>query len=211
MGALGRSRAATLALAGFGFWVVVVVGLPVLTTDPYDPVAQSISALALVRFGGFMDAAFLAFGLGSVALALGLHWSVGVLLAPLLLASCGCLWSLLAFFRTGSGGIGEAVHDAAATASFVLIVVVMFLFARGFRGDERWRSLARPTAVWAVFSTGALLAIPLLGEEVFGASERLFVSAFVSWLIAAAGRLRLTDRGDAAGPRTRAGRRRGAG
>ncbi|PLS84215.1 MAG: hypothetical protein CYG60_19075, partial [Actinobacteria bacterium] len=56
-------RAGTLALGGFAFWVAVVVALPVLTPDAYDGVEQSISALALVRFGEFMDAAFLAFGL----------------------------------------------------------------------------------------------------------------------------------------------------
>ena len=187
-----RARAAaTLALAGFAFWAIVVVALPVLTPDAYDPIKQSISALALVRFGGFMDAAFLAFGLGSVALAFGLYRSVdGTLLAPLLLAACGLLWALLGFFRTGSVGIGAVVHGAAATTSFLLIIVVMFLFAERFGGDGRWRPFARPTAAWAVLAVGALLSIPALGEEVFGASERLFVAVFVSWMVAAAVRLR---------------------
>ena len=183
--------AATLALAGFAFWLAVVVSLPVLTPDAYDPVEQSISALALVRFGGFMNAAFLAFGLGSVALAYGLHRSLGdARLAPLLLAACGLLWALLALFRTGSAGIGAAVHDTVATASFLLIVVVMFLFAGAFRGDGRWRSFAGPTAVWAVVAVGALLSIPLLGEGLFGISERLYVAAFVSWMVTTAIRLR---------------------
>ena len=181
---------AVLALAGFTFWLVVVAALPVLTPDAYDGVEQSISALALVRFGGFMNAAFLAFGLGSVALAVGLYRSVdGALLAPLLLATCGLLWSLLCFFRTGSAGVGAAVHGTVATTSFLLIVVVMFVFARSFRDDERWRSFATPTAAWAVVAVGALFSIPVLGEEVFGISERLFVAVFVSWLIFTAIRL----------------------
>ena len=195
-------RAATLALAGFAFWLVVVVALPVLTPDAYDPIEQSISALALVRFGGFMDAAFLAFGLGSVALAFGLHRSMdGALLAPLLLAACGLLWSLLGFFRTGPAGTGAAVHGAVATASFLLIVVVMFLFAGVFRDDARWRSFAKPTAAWAVVAVAALLLIPILGEEVFGASERFFVAAFVSWMMTAAARLRFAVRRSSVGPR----------
>lgn len=183
--------AATLALAGFGLWTLVVVGLPLLTPDAYDPVEQSISALALVRFGGFMDAAFLSFGLGSVALAFGLYRSVaGALLAPVLLAACGLLWSMLAFFRTGPAGVEASIHGAAATASFLLIVVVMFLFAAVFRGDERWRPVAPPTAAWAVIALGALFLIPVLGEGIFGVSERLFVAAFVSWMVATAVRLR---------------------
>ncbi|PLS84355.1 MAG: hypothetical protein CYG60_18360, partial [Actinobacteria bacterium] len=94
------------------------------------------------------------------------------------------------FFKTGSSGVGAAVHGAVATTSFLLILIVMFLFARSFRGDERWRSFATPTAAWAVVAVGALFSIPVLGEEVFGVSERLFVAVFVSWLILTAIRLR---------------------
>lgn len=188
-GATGR--AATLALAGFGFWLVVVVALPVLTPDAYDPVEQSISALSLVRFGRFMDAAFLAFGLGSLALAFGLYRSMGgAMLAPLLLAACGLLWSMLAFLRTGPDGIVAVLHGAVAAVSFLLIVVVMLLFAVGFRRDARWRAFARPTAAWTIVAAGALFAIPVLGEGLFGVSERLFVAAFVSWMVATAVRLR---------------------
>lgn len=187
-------QAAELALAGFAFWAVVVVSLPVLT-DAYDPVEQSISALSLTRFGVFMDAAFLAFGLGSVALAFGLHRLVdGTALAPLLLAVCGLLWGMLGFFETGSEDTGAAIHAAAATISFLLILVVMSVYARVFRGDARWRSFARPTAVWSAVAFVALCSIPVLGEDLFGASERLYVAAFVSWLVATAVRLRLEAR-----------------
>lgn len=188
---MGGRRAGMLALVGYVFWLVVVVTLPVLTTDAYDPAVQSISELALVRFGGFMDAAFLAFGLGSLALALGLYRCVTrAPVAASLLAVCGVLWSLLGVFSTGTRGFEAAVHGAVATASFLLIPVVMFLFAGRFRSDERWRSFARPTAGWAVVAVGALFLIPVLGEEMFGLSERLFVAAFVSWLMATAVRLR---------------------
>lgn len=190
-----QGRAAALALAGFAFWGVVVVTLPVLTPDAYDPIEQSISALSLVRFGGFMDAAFVAFGLGSVALAFGLHRSVeGTVFAPLLLVFCGLLWGMLGFFETGPEGTGAAVHDAAATASFLLILVVMSVYARVFRGNTRWRSFARPTAVWSVVALVALCSIPVLGEGLFGASERVYVAAFVSWLVATAVRLLLESR-----------------
>ena len=193
--AAAGARAAALALAGFGFWILVVVTLPILTPDAYDPIEQSISALSLVRFGGFMDAAFVAFGLGSVSLALGLCRSVdGTGLAPLLLAVCGLLWGMLGFFETGAEGTGAAVHDAAATASFLLILVVMFVYARTFRGSSRWRSFAHPTAVWGAVAAVALCSIPALGEGLFGISERLYVAAFVSWLVAVAVRLLLEGR-----------------
>ena len=82
------------------------------------------------------------------------------------------------------------IHGVVALTSFVLILVVMFLFVWRFRGDARWWSFALPTLVWAIVAVGALLSIPLLGEGLFGVSERVFVAVFVSWLLVTAIRLR---------------------
>ncbi len=182
---------ATLAIVGFAWWIVTALALQILAADVNNPVEQSISELALGRFGTFMDVAFFAFGIGSLALAFGLYRSVyNALVAPLLLAVAGVLWFLLGVFQTGSGVTGPAIHGGVASASFLLILVVMFLFARRFRGDARWRSFALPTSIWAIVAAGALFSIPLLGEEVFGLSERVFVAVFVSWLLVTAIRLR---------------------
>lgn len=182
---------ATLAIVGFAWWIVTALALQILAADVNNPVEQSISELALGRFGTFMDVAFFAFGIGSLALAFGLYRSVyNALVAPLLLAVAGVLWFLLGVFQTGSGVAGPAIHGGVASASFLLILVVMFLFARRFRGDARWRSFALPTSIWAIVAAGALFSIPLLGEEVFGLSERVFVAVFVSWLLVTAIRLR---------------------
>lgn len=138
-----------------------------------------------------MDAAFFAFGLASLALSFGLSRCVArARVATSLLTTCGALWSLLGIFSTGEGGIEAAIHGVVATASFLLIPLVMLLFARQFRRDGRWRSFAVPTAVWAVLAVGALFSIPILGEEAFGVSERLFIAVFVSWLMVTAVRLR---------------------
>ncbi|CAN5198155.1 hypothetical protein BH24ACT19_BH24ACT19_11080 [soil metagenome] len=183
---------ATLAIVGFVWWIVTALALQILAAGANDPVEQSISELALGRFGTFMDVAFFAFGIGSLALAFGLYRSVyDALVAPLLLAVAGVLWFLLGVFQTGPDRTGPAIHGSVASASFLLILVVMFLFARRFRGDARWRSFALPTSIWAIVAAGALFSIPLLGEEVFGVSERVFVAVFVSWLLVTAIRLRI--------------------
>ena len=167
------------------------MALSILTADEYDPVAQSISALALGRFRTLMNTAFFAFGIGSLALAFGLYRSVyDALAASLLLAVASVLWFLLGVFETGPGGAGSTIHSIVALTSFLLILVVMFLFARRFRGDARWRSFALLTLIWAVIAAGALFLMPLLGDEVFGVSERVFVAVWVSWLLATALRLR---------------------
>lgn len=180
-----------MAIICFVYWMVTVVALPILTADVYDPVVQSISALALGRFGALMNVAFFAFGVGSLALAFGLYRAVhDTVAAPLLLAVASVLWFLLGALQTEPGGAESVAHFAVALTSFLLILVVMFLFARRFRGDARWRSFALPTLVWAIVAVAAFCLIPLLGDEVFGVSERVFVAVWVSWLLATAIRLR---------------------
>ena len=195
--------AVTLAIFCFVWWTATVVALPSLRSDGYDPVEQAISELALGRFGTLMDVAFFALGIGGLALAFALYSSFHrTPVAPLLLGVAGLLWFLLGIFQTGPDGLAtgiEAVlHGAIASMSFLLIVVVMFLFARRFRRDSRWRPFALPTLVWAVVAVAAFLSIPLLGQEAFGVSERLFVAAWLSWLLVTAVRLRsLTTRSTA--------------
>lgn len=191
-GKLVRLRsAATLAIFCFVYWVVTVVALSIVSADVYDPVRQSISALALGRFGTLMNVAFFAFGVGGLALAFGLYRTVyDAAVAPLLLALDGVLWFLLGALQTGPGRAEYAAHFTTASTSFLLILVVMFLFARRFRDDARWRSFALPTLVWAIVAVAAFCLMPLLGDEVFGASERIFVAVWVSWLLATAIRLR---------------------
>ncbi len=192
MGKSGQLRlVGTLAIITYVYWLVTVVALPVLTAGEYDPVEQGISALAIGRFGAFMDAAFFAFAIGSFALAFGLYRSVDTAPdASLLLVVTSVLWSLLGIFHTGPGGTEPFIHGILALTSFVLILAVMFLFAGRFRGNARWRSFALPTLVWAIVAVGALFSIPLLGDELFGVSERVFVAVFVSWLLVTAIRLR---------------------
>ncbi len=180
-----------MAIITYVYWLVTVVALPVLTAGEYDPVEQGISALAIGRFGAFMDAAFFAFAIGSFALAFGLYRSVDTAPdASLLLVVTSVLWFLLGIFHTGPGGTEPFIHGILALTSFVLILAVMFLFAGRFRSDARWRSFALPTLVWAIVAVGALFSIPLLGDRLFGVSERVFVAVFVSWLLVTAIRLR---------------------
>jgi len=78
-----------------------------------------------------------------------------------------------------------------ALTSCLLIVVVMFLFARRFRSDAYWWPFALPTLVWVTIAVGAFLLIPILGDGLFGVSERVFVGSWVSWLLPTAIRPRL--------------------
>ncbi len=78
--------AAILAIVGLAWFAATVIVLPLVTADLYDPFEQTISELALGQLGILMDGAFLALGIGGVALAYGLRRSLdGGGLAPQLL------------------------------------------------------------------------------------------------------------------------------
>ncbi|MDQ4062928.1 MAG: DUF998 domain-containing protein, partial [Actinomycetota bacterium] len=122
--------------------------------------------------------------------AFGLYRSVDAALsAPLLLAVTSVLWFLLGIFHTGVCGTEPFIHGILALTSFVLILIVMFASAWRFRSDTRWRSFVLPTFLWAIVAVVALFSIPLLGDGLFGVSERVFVGVFVSWLLVTAIRL----------------------
>lgn len=183
--------ASTAAIVGVSLWLAVVLALHLLKAGRYDPVGQAVSELALGDFGALMNVAFFALGIGAMALAVGLYRSVrSTVFGPLLLAVAGVLWFLSGIFQTGESGAGAAVHGAVGLASTLVIMVVMFLFARQFRSDARWRSFALPTFIWAVIAAGAFFLFPLLGDEAFGVAQRGFIAVWLSWLLAAAVRLR---------------------
>lgn len=85
-----------MAIICFVYWLVTVVALPIMAADVYDLVRQPINALTLGRFEVLMNAAFLACGIGSFALAFDLYRrTFYTVAAPLLLALGGVLWFLL--------------------------------------------------------------------------------------------------------------------
>jgi hypothetical membrane protein len=196
-----RSRShwlAIVAIAGVSWWVLSVIFLHFITADNYRPVEQPISDMTHGPYGLLVDIGLITLGVGTLALAAGLYLNLRTsVVAPALLGVVGLLWIVIGIFQTGPGGEFEAdtsdleatIHDSAAVASFLLSVVVAFLFARVFRREDLWAKHARFTFIFAVLLLAAFLLFPVLGDDQFGLSQRIFIGILMIWLLATAYRL----------------------
>jgi Protein of unknown function (DUF998) len=185
-----RSLAAA-AFVGLATFPVVVVILNLVHGARYHPLRQAMSELALGRAGWLMAIAFSAMGAGTLLLAVVLRRTTGSRIAPVLLAIAGLLDFVSASIHTDPSNAATTtthgtIHNAAGIATFGLVVLAMFISARTFRRDAAWRRFARPTLVWAVCAVGTFFLIPALGDGRFGLAQRIFVAAWLSWLLAAA-------------------------
>jgi hypothetical protein len=194
-----RSRwAAISALVALGWWLVTLIGLHLLASNQYDPITQTISHLVYDLHGVFLGITLVPFGIGMIALGLGLLWAVRhAIVSPLLIAVAGALWILAGVIPTGpdgtfdvdGGGATALIHDTAALIAFLLIMGAMFALGRRFRQDDRWCSFGRPTLIWALAAVATFVVFVALGDDLLGLTQRVFVAVWASWLIAASLRL----------------------
>lgn len=205
---------ATRAFACVAVFPIVVVVLNAVQHAHYNPRAQAISELALGRGGVLMVVAFLSLGAGIalVARILGRTLLRGRSIRWPLYAAAVLAGPMSAFFHTDPTGgrttTHGAIHDNSGLAAFLLMLVSMHIAGWVFRHDASWRGFAAPTLVWAVVATGAFFLVPALPAH-FGVAQRIFVGAFVTWLLAAAAyarhlRVPSPDAGLAPGVPTRA-------
>lgn len=152
--------------------------------------AAPMSVYAVGAYGFVQTIAFVALGLGSIALVAALRqpappseWALG----RALLATWALGVLLAAAFPMDSA---PAVHGAVSFVSFLAILAAMFLFAHACHSVARWRSFATPSTWLARSALAAFLVAALTQPSiVFGVAQRLFLAAVVGWLIAAALRL----------------------
>jgi hypothetical protein len=189
---------ATVALAGLGYFVVVVSLLHFLRQD-YEPMTRFLSKYAVGRYGFLMSSALLALGVASFALAHGLNhavkqvWSLKMGLAFLLVWSIGLLTAGLFVSdlqdapRTTTG----MIHDAAALFAFLCIPVAAILLAVSFQRDERWRRFYRRALVLAALvALGLFMFFVSFEIGAVGFYQRIFVGLVLLWMLLVALRLR---------------------
>jgi hypothetical protein len=193
-GVQGLDFLAKAALAGTACFVASALLLPLFSE--YTLARDYISELAIGRFGFVQTIAFLAFGLGSLALAAGIRratrGSWGSLVGSVLFGLFGVGVLIDAFFPIDRGGdrpqtMTGTVHILAASLAFVCAVLAMFVLTRTFKRNARWRSYWRLSLVLALV---ALVAFFLPSGQWAGISQRIFVGVVIAWMILAALRLR---------------------
>ncbi len=185
---------ARLALAGVACFVASALVLPLFSE--YTLTRDYISELAIGRFGFVQTIAFLAFGLGTLALAAGIRratrGSWGSLVGSVIFALFGFGVLVDAFFPIDRGGnhpqtMTGTVHILAASVAFACAVLGMFVLTRTFKRDARWQSYWRLSLVLAL---GALVAFFLPSGQWAGTFQRIFLGVVIAWMILAASGLR---------------------
>jgi hypothetical protein len=188
---------ATTAAGCLAAFPAVVVLLNLVQASDYSARSQAMSELALGHGGGLMFVAFTLMGVGTLLLAVLLHRELPrAKVAPAALTIAAVLDVTSAIFHTNRTGTPATttsnIHQAAGIATFVLVVIAMFATVRHLRRSPRWAGFAIPTLVWSLAALVAFFLIPALGNASFGLAQRIFVAAWLSWMITTTLRARAT-------------------
>lgn len=193
---------ATLAIIGQVIFLASAWLLPLVSE--YSLISDTISELALGRFGFVQTGAFVISGLGVLGLAYAIRrlttGARGSLAGSLLLAVYGVGTVLAAVFPTDridsaadlqTMSATSLIHSLVALVSFFCVIVGMAVLSWTFRRTARWRSLTPWAALLA--AAAALLLIVFLNEPQgpwAGIIQRGLVTVIAIWLIMAAWRAR---------------------
>jgi hypothetical protein len=189
------------AVAVVGQLVLVATALLLPIWSQYGLVRDNISELALGRYGFVQTAAFVVAGAGTLALAFAIRqltkgaW--GSRVGSLLIAVYGAGAILSAVFPTdridGPADLSSlsatgAIHIAVAIASFVGVIVGMFVLTRTFAHQRSWGSFWR----LSVFFPAGSLALIIVQQEgpLIGLLQRALVIVISAWLVLVALRIR---------------------
>ena len=197
-----------IGVAGVAYFVATFAVLHFVQWE-LSPGEHFISEYAHGRFGWLATLAFFAVGVGTLALALGLHTSLEpgerVATSVVLTTVAGVSFIVLGIFRIdledGTTGYTPAgIAHLLATFVLFLSLIIGALILRGiFAGDARWRGLepaALRLALGMLLAPIVMVAVP---QEAVGLAQRALVAVMVSWLAVVGwwmGRLDLVGRAD---------------
>jgi hypothetical protein len=193
------AQLATVVIVGQVSLMASALLLPLVSE--YSLVGDTMSELVLGRYGWVQTAAFVAAGIGTLALAYAIRemtrgtW--GSRVGSLLVGVYGVGALLVAVFPTDRVDRPEdiwaqsttgLIHVAVSLVSFVVMVIAMFVLTRTFLLDARWQSFSR----WMVlFPTAALsLLIAQSSGPWAGIMQRLLVGVIAVWIVVIALKIR---------------------
>jgi hypothetical protein len=194
---------AALAILGQVILLASAWFLPLVSE--HNLVSDTISELALGRYGFVQTAAFALSGLGVLGLAYALRrltsdaW--GSLAGSLLVAVYGVGAILLAFFPTdridsltnlATLSTTGMIHSGVALASFLSVTAGMVVLAWTFSRAARWRSLLPWAAILATAAVSLMLGQIFEPQSPWaGILQRGLVTVVAAWLILVALRVRM--------------------
>lgn len=200
MGIRQLAAIATITIAGAIYFAGIVVALHFLRAD-YDPIAMTTSHYAVGPYGFLMSSAFLGMSLASLALTIGLYfgmspprrtrfglgllaiWGVGVLVAMIFPID------LPGAPQTISG----TIHRINGPTIFLGVTAGATLVTLRSRQDEKWRPIYRPALALSLVMLAAFVGtfLSVVAEAGLGGlTQRVFLTALVTWMVLMAVRLR---------------------
>jgi hypothetical protein len=180
---------ATVAIVGLAFFAVIASLLPLISE--YTLTADTISELAIGRFGYLQTVAFFAAGLGTLALAWGIRE-----------VTKGSWGSSLGSTLVGLYGVGIVlaglVHIVVSVLAFVLSIVGVFVLSRTFKRDARWRAFWPWSLALAFTALVGFIMLAISEGAWIGLIERIFLGTVFLWQVLVAFRIRSISKGASA-------------
>ena len=161
-----------------------------------EPVGDRLSQYANGEFGWLMTVAFVALGLGMVALGLGLRTESGAgpraWLIPAAIAVAGVGMVVAGVYptdRLGAETAAEVIHSRASGLASILLIGAVYASSVE-RGPGRFRPERGPAGALAVASVALGCMSPILHDTTWsGLGQRLLWATLMVWLLLTAWRL----------------------
>ncbi len=170
-------RLALARIIGPVFYVVAIAVMHLLCPDDIVRYGNTMSLFSVGPYGSISIAAFVALGLGALALSLGFRRAVtpsrALRAGYVLVGLFGLGFCLAGIFRLAPNTasieqviqgenptIAGAIHGLGGFGGIFCLIVGMIVLSRAFECDERWRSFCVPSLVLGLI-TLVLFAIGL--------------------------------------------------
>jgi hypothetical protein len=188
-----KQRFGTIGLVGI-CWFVGAVVLLHFVEPGFDPVTDWMSDYATGRsFGWLMNTAFMAAGIGTIAIGLGLRDVLAegkrVAASWVLMVIAGCSFVVVGMFNGDVTAATEltipgAIHTLASMVLFVSFLVAAWFLRGVMRRDPALSARALAETVFAILLTVGFVAVFATPEGgPVGITQRLFVGTMMAWLL----------------------------
>ncbi len=219
------ARLALVGIIGTVFFIVALIAMHFLRPHDLVRYGTNIGFYSVGPHGSIFAAAFVALGLAGLALALGLRLAVqrsrSLRAGSVLVGLFGIGWILGGIFRDAPDvaslepvlkenipSASTMIHGLGSFGGLFLVMAGMLILSIAFKRDGRWHSFWIPSlilglATLALFMMAFFIEAPLLvpccpsgSVAWWGAIEfRVFIGAFVLWLLLTSIRLRVVAKG----------------
>ena len=193
------SNLGAVAMVGTSYFLVVIVAMHFLSPD-ISPVDRPTSEYATGPFGYLMTSGFVALGVATWSLIVGLWRDLpysGIHRIGLIaLGVFGVGVLVAAIFPIDPEGAASTtagtVHRFNGPIAFLGLTVGANLTTGGFREAARWRSVFRSASVLALLLIPLFIAGGVTNALEVGAgiAQRIFIVTFTTWYLVVAMRLR---------------------